>query len=124
MAFMSGEPIPRAIASPPGPLGGLTERLAFALVVGYVVIFAAYIAHGIWLIDDHGRGIPTDFVNVWAAGRMVLDGNAVGVYDWPLHKAVEEQGVGHPFDKYFGWHYPPPFPFVAALLSILPYPTP
>jgi arabinofuranan 3-O-arabinosyltransferase len=121
MAFMSGEPIQNAIGPPANPLGGLTERAAFALVVGYVVLLAAYIAHGIWLIDGQGQGIPTDFVNVWAAGRLVFDGNAPGAYDWSIHKAVEELGVGHPFDLYFGWHYPPPYLFVAAVLSILPY---
>ena len=35
-------------------------------------------------------------------------------YDWPMHKAMEVAAVGHPFDGYFGWHYPPTFLFVAA----------
>jgi Glycosyltransferase family 87 len=121
MAFTSREPMQQAIAPSANSLVGLTERAAFALVVGYVVLLGVYIAHGIWLIDSQGQGIPTDFVNVWAAGRLVLAGNAPGAYDWSIHKAVEELGVGHPFDLYFGWHYPPPFLFVAAALSTLPY---
>ena len=63
----------------------------------------------------------SDFVNVWAAGRTALAGHAAAVYDWPAHKLVEESAVGHPFDGYFGWHYPPTFLFVAAALAMLPY---
>jgi hypothetical protein len=44
MASISGEPIPRAIASPLGPLGGLTGRPAFAPVVGQVARSAAFLA--------------------------------------------------------------------------------
>jgi hypothetical protein len=29
--------------------------------------------------------------------------------------------LGHSFDGYFGWHYPPPYLFVAAALARLPY---
>jgi len=100
---------------------GLTERAAFALVVAYVVFLAISFAIGVWLVDTRGQNIPTDFVNVWAAGRLVLNGKAPDAFDWPIHKAVEEQGVGHPFEEYFGWHYPPIFLFIAAALSLLPY---
>lgn len=100
---------------------GLTERAAFALVVAYVVFLAISFAIGVWLVDTRGQNIPTDFVNVWAAGRLVLNGKAPDAFDWPIHKAVEEQGVGHPFEGYFGWPYPPIFLFIAAALSLLPY---
>jgi len=105
----------------PGYPGGLTEKVAFALVVAYLVFLAASFASGVWLVDARGQSIPTDFVNVWAAGRLVLDGKAPDAFDWSIHKAVEEQGLGHPFEGYFGWHYPPTFLFVAAVLSLLPY---
>ena len=42
-------------------------------------------------------------------------------YDWPLHKAAEVRALGHDFGGYYGWHYPPPFLFVAAVLALLPY---
>jgi arabinofuranan 3-O-arabinosyltransferase len=71
----------------------------------------------------NGGGVASDFVNVWAAGRMVLAGHAASVYDWPAHKLVEETAVGHAFDGYFGWHYPPTFLFVDAALSVIPYAT-
>ena len=68
-----------------------------------------------------GGGVPSDFVNVWAAGRLVLEGHPASAYDWPAHKLVEEIAVGHAFDGYFGWHYPPTFLFVAAGLALLAY---
>lgn len=40
---------------------------------------------------------------------------------WPLHKAAEVRALGHDFSDYYGWHYPPPFLFVAAALALLPY---
>ena len=46
---------------------------------------AAYFAHW-WIYDVNGLGIPTDFVNVWAAGRLVLDGHPAQAYDWDIQK--------------------------------------
>src|SRR6478736_3397875 len=37
------------------------------------------------------------------------------------HKATEDLDVGHVFEGYFGWHYPPMFLFVAAVLALVPY---
>jgi arabinofuranan 3-O-arabinosyltransferase len=112
---------PVAVAS--NHRGGFLERVAFALIVAYIALLAASFARGIWLVDPLGHVIPVDFVNVWAAGRLALDGRAADAFDWSIHKAVEQQGIGHPFDfdQYFGWHYPPPFLFAAAALSLLPY---
>ena len=53
--------------------------------------------------------------------RLVLSGHAAAAYDWPTHKLAEDAALGHAFDGYFGWHYPPPFLFVAAALASLPY---
>ena len=109
---------PRGAAA---PLSRPVELVCFALIVAQAVYLAASYLQGIWLIAPDGGGIPTDFVAVWAAGKMTLAGHAVAAYDWPVHKAVEVTAVGHPFAGYFGWHYPPTFLFVAAALSLLPY---
>lgn len=96
-------------------------KVAFALIVGYIVLLASAFSSGIWLKDVRGQSIQTDFINVWAAGRLVLDGKPAQAYDWTVHKAVEEQGVGHSFEKYFSFPYPPPYLLVAAALALLPY---
>jgi arabinofuranan 3-O-arabinosyltransferase len=97
------------------------ELICFALLVANAVYLAASFVQGSWLIAPNGSGIESDFVNVWAAGKLALAGHAATAYDWPTHKLMEETAVGHAFDGYFGWHYPPTFLFVAAALSVLPY---
>jgi hypothetical protein len=93
----------------------------FALCVAQAVYLVASYGHGLWLIDGSGQPIATDFVNVWAGGRQVLEGNAAAVYDGVAHKAAEVAAVGHPFDGDYPWIYPPTFLFAAALLALFPY---
>lgn len=100
---------------------GVLERLCVAALASYLVLLAVSFATGHWLVDAQGRGVPTDFLNVWAAGRLVLEGRPEAAYDWAVHERVEYAGVGYDFGGYYGWHYPPPFLFVAAVLSLLPY---
>src|SRR5689334_7280368 len=66
-----------------------------------------------------GQPIGTDFSNVYAAGRLALEGRAADAYDWGLHGAVERSIFG-PATPYYGWHYPPMFLMVAAPLALLP----
>jgi arabinofuranan 3-O-arabinosyltransferase len=96
-------------------------NVCFVLFVINVSFFpTAFFAHW-WIYDEKGWGIPTDFVNVWAAGRMVLDGHPSLAYDWDLQKQVELALLKQDFVGYFAWHYPPPFLFVAAFLAQFPY---
>src|ERR1700683_1935999 len=99
------------------------ELVAFALVVAHAVYLAACYLQGIWILAPDGTGVQSDFVNVWAAGRMVLEGHPASAYDWPAQKIVEEAADGPPSPRYFGWHYPPPFLFVAAGLALLSFAT-
>ena len=95
--------------------------IALTLALGYLVILAGSLVDGHWLFNSDGQPIANDFVNVWAAGRLALDGHAASAYDLTLHQAAEVQAVGHAFKDYYGWHYPPAFLFVAMLLATLPY---
>jgi hypothetical protein len=96
-------------------------NVCFVLFVINVSFFpAAFFAHW-WIYDEKGLGIPTDFVNVWAAGRMVLDGHPPLAYDWDLQKQIELAVLKQDFVGYFAWHYPPPFLFVASFLAQFPY---
>jgi hypothetical protein len=81
---------------------------------------AAFFSHG-WIYDSSGLGIPTDFVNVWAAGRLVLEGHPALAYDWDVQRQVELDLLRQDFIGYFAWHYPPPFLFVASFLAQFPY---
>ncbi len=99
----------------------LITVICLALALGYLVILAGALFTGTWLIDTEGRPIAGDFVNVYAAGRLTADGHPALAYDWVIHKSMEIRAVGHGFDNYYGWHYPPHFLFVAAALSLLPF---
>jgi hypothetical protein len=96
-------------------------KVCFALFVINATFFpAAFFAHG-WIFDDKGIGIPTDFVNVWSAGRLVIEGHAAQAYDWDIQKQVQIAVLGQSYSGNFAWHYPPPFLFVATLLAHFPY---
>ena len=96
-------------------------RVCLVLAVANVTLcLSAYFSRW-WVYDVNGLGIPTDFINVWAAGRLVLDGLPAQAYDWDIQKQVEVAKLGKDFVGYFAWHYPPPFLFVASLLAQLPY---
>lgn len=96
------------------------ELPCVALCVAQVVFLAACYVQGYWLVKPDGAIIANDFVNVWAAGRQVLEGHAAAAYDHHIHKAMEDLAVGHAFDGEYPWNYPPAFLFVAAALSLMP----
>src|SRR5579859_3795102 len=103
-------------AIPPALLIG-----CFALGVFNVSLLqTGYAAHW-WIFDENGLGIPTDFVNVWSAGRLVLDGHPALAYDWGIQKEVQVAVLGQSYPGNFAWHYPPPFLFVASVLAHFPY---
>jgi arabinofuranan 3-O-arabinosyltransferase len=84
------------------------------------MIPAMYFGHD-WLIDSSGRFIHTDFLNVWAAGKLALDGQPALAWDWEIHKQVQVAMLGRGYIGDYAWHYPPPFLFVAMLLAHFSY---
>ena len=110
-----------AISPEPSAIPASLLNACFALFVINAVFFpTAFFAHW-WIFDENGLGIPTDFVNVWSAGRLVLDGHPALAYDWDIQKQVQVAVLGRSYEGNFAWHYPPPFLLVAALLAHFPY---
>jgi hypothetical protein len=99
---------------------GLFNACFVLFTINIVYFPIAFFSHW-WIYDPNGLGIPTDFVNVFAAGKLVLDGTPALAYDWDVQKKVEVALLGQDFIGYFAWHYPPPFLFVAAFLAQFPY---
>ena len=100
------------------------ERVRRVAVVCLIVALASLAwlfatAHG--TLDWKGRPIGTDFSQVYAAGRMVWDGAAVNVWDWPTHFRVQQGLHGSTSVDLYGWHYPPPYLLVAAAIDMMPY---
>jgi hypothetical protein len=88
----------------------------------------ASLASLVWLfgfghdtLDPVGRPLGTDFSQVYAAGRMVLDGHSADVWNWPKHFAVQQQIHHSTTVDLYGWHYPPPFLLIATALAFLAY---
>jgi arabinofuranan 3-O-arabinosyltransferase len=105
----------------PGAIPAALLNACFVLFVINAAFFpSAYFAHW-WIFDANGLGIPTDFVNVWSAGKLVLDGHPALAYDWDIQKQVQVAVLGQSYPGNFAWHYPPPFLLVASLLALFPY---
>jgi hypothetical protein len=69
--------------------------LTRAIELPQVLFLIACYVKGYWLVKPDGAIIANDFVNVWAAGRQVLEGHAAAAYDHHVHKATEDLAVGH-----------------------------
>jgi hypothetical protein len=101
-----------------------TERMRRIAVISFLATIGtvAYLfwgSHG--TVDAFGRPLGTDFSNVWAAGHMALGNDAAKAWDWPSHYAVQQATHHDPKIPFYGWHYPPPFLLIAALLAQFPY---
>jgi hypothetical protein len=96
-------------------------KVCFVLFVANLVLIPALYFSQWWIFDAQGRGIPTDFVNVWSAGKLALDGHPAQAWDWDTQKQLQVAILGQSYVGNFAWHYPPPFLFVAAFLAQFPY---
>jgi len=97
------------------------RRVAVACLLLYIVMIGVLFATANGTIDYKGRPLGTDFSQVWTAGTMVWDGRAAEVWNWPSHFAVQREFHRSASVDLYGWHYPPPFLLVAALLATMPY---
>ena len=94
--------------------------VGFALLAAFTLAFAILAATSHSPNDALGRPLGTDFSNVYAAGTYVLEGLPQAPFDPALQYAREQVifGTATPF---YGWHYPPFFLFIAAVLALMPY---
>lgn len=104
---------------PPVPSGLVT--VCFALACISASFFPAAYVFGGWIWEQGGLGVPADFVNVWAAGKLSLQGHPAQAWDWDIQRQIELDLLKQSFPGYFAWHYPPPFLFVATFLAQFPY---
>ncbi|SNS27910.1 Protein of unknown function [Tardiphaga sp. OK246] len=99
------------------------ERVrAYSLIVLALgtLAFAGWIAVSDGAIDRNGKPIGTDFSNIYAAGRLTLEGKPADAYDPALQHAAEQRVFGRDV-PFYGWHYPPFFLGIAALVATVPY---
>jgi arabinofuranan 3-O-arabinosyltransferase len=100
---------------------GLLLKACLTLAVfNAAMLISLYFAHD-WLVDADGHLIPTDFVNVWAAGKLALGGHPAQAWDWGIHKQAQVAMLGRDYPGDYAWHYPPPFLFIAMVLAQFSY---
>ncbi len=85
------------------------------------IAMVGWIAVSDGLIDRNGKPIGTDFSNVYAAGTLTWQGRSADAYAPALQHAAEKAVFGGREVPFFGWHYPPFFFAIAALVAVLPY---
>ena len=96
------------------------KLVVFGLIAASLIAVVYVVATSDGLNDRFGRPLGTDFSNVYAAGTYVLDGNAAAAFD-PPRQYAREQAIFGAATPFYGWHYPPYFLGLAALLAAMPY---
>jgi alpha-1,2-mannosyltransferase len=94
--------------------------VAIALLAASLLGLAFLLVTSDGLNDRSGRPLGTDFSNVYAAGSYVLEGQPAAPFE-PARQFAREQAIFGAATQFYGWHYPPFFLAVAALLALLPY---
>lgn len=97
----------------------VTVYTTMLLIAYAIVVMAMAVLSPDGRNDYAGRPLGTDFSNVYAAGTYVLDGDPSAAFDPARQHAREQTIFGHE-TPFYGWHYPPFFLGLAALLAMLP----
>src|SRR4051794_23512652 len=99
------------------------ERMRFvalAMLIAGGLGAAALALTATGLDDRFGRPFGTDFSIIYVAGTDVLQGRAADPYD-PVRLHDGLVAMFGPDAPWYGWHYPPFFLALAALLALMPY---
>ena len=97
-----------------------TILIAGGVLIASVIGLVALIATSNGTLDRRGHPIGTDFSNIYAAGTYALEGRPDAPFDSVQQHARERDIFGENV-PFYGWHYPPFFLFLAAVLALLPY---
>jgi len=98
------------------------DVVAMSGMLGLVFVGAAcvYLARSDGLVDPSGHAIGRDFINLWTAGRLALEGRAATVFDVHGFHAEQESILGREFPLHL-WSYPPHFLLLVAPLGLVGY---
>jgi hypothetical protein len=87
----------------------------------YGVLLLAFYKAGIWLVDQRGVPVYTDFTQWWVAGLQALHGNSASLYIPAEFQKAQDSLVGAGRAVFLTWPYPPIFFLFLAPLAVLPY---
>jgi hypothetical protein len=97
------------------------RRIALVMLAVSIALIAWLLATAQGTLDYKGRPIGADFSQVYTAGQMALEGRSVQVWNWDIHRSVQQAFHGPALAEWYGWHYPPPFLLIATALATFPY---
>jgi len=89
----------------------------------YGVLLLAFYKAGIWLVDQRGVPVYTDFTQWWVAGLQALHEHSTSLYIPAELQKAQDSLVGAGRAVFLTWPYPPIFLLLVAPLAMLPYVT-
>jgi len=98
-------------------------RLSYAWLAGGALWFAWFLSLllGTGKFDLAGRVVGTDYVQFYAAGSTLHEGESGRLYDFEYQKNLEQDIVGNTFGGYHAFITPPFYAWVYVPFSMLPY---
>lgn len=104
-------------------------RIITIVLSAFIALYAGALAasvgkgtHG-FLYNQNGQPSETDYLTLWAAGKLAAQGNAPAAYDWEKHYHAQAEGLGRLPPTLGPIAYPPTFLLVMAPFGTLPYQT-
>lgn len=94
--------------------------LGLGLAVAYGFAAYPYYAGASGLFDSTDHPIGRDFVNIWTASVLSLDGQALEIFDVGTFHAHQERLLGRTFPIH-NWSYPPHTLLYVLPLGLVPY---
>lgn len=94
--------------------------VAILLAMNTICLPVLYLV-GNWIVDGDGHNSLADFGTLWTTGALVRDHHPALAYDWDAVRQAMTALTGNDHLGRFGFHYPPQFLFIVALLAQLPY---
>ena len=99
--------------------------LACYVLIAIYGIFAIYLLSGFWTKPGlfYRTGIPAgaDFIQIWAASSLALQGHPSSIYNPETLKMVETTFLGGSFKGYMACHLAPSFLVTILPISFIPY---
>ena len=98
-----------------------------AIVYGWIFLAAQLVLLGILALRSHGiiaggrTDNTTDFMMLYASGKLALAGMPQAVYDLVRQTAIQQHIFGGPLDGIEPFFYPPIYLIVCVALAVLPY---
>jgi hypothetical protein len=111
---------PCPATGPVAPAHGHLRVLTALFTIVFIVGAVFYLVGSTGIVDPSGHAVGRDFINLWTAARLVVEGEPATVFDVERFHQVQQSILGQEFPLHL-WSYPPHLLFAVAPLGLLPY---